>query len=271
LIEATIMEVRDELLDDFGFQWEAESIDLSSSGSKVGVGRILRGSGMSPESASLDLAFEKLTGNKFKAFLKAIKEDTHTNILSSPTILTLDGQEASILVGQKYPIVETAVSPETSQITGGSLEYYQDIGIQLNVIPQVMGQDREFVSMLVYPVVSSWEDTVDVGDPDGVTLVSYPIIHTREAQTQVLMRDGETIVIGGLLEDTEIESEISVPFFGNIPILGALFRRKKSTVDKVDLIISVTAYIMDTDEIDLVELAEPDKVIERFQQTSKDE
>ena len=76
-------------------------------------------------------------------------------------------------------------------------------------------------------------------------LAEYPIILTREAETQVLMKDGETVVIGGLLKDVKSKSVYSVPILGKIPLLGLLFRRDTVDLEKIDLIIFITAKIVE--------------------------
>ncbi len=157
------------------------------------------------------------------------------NVLSSPRIVTLNNQEARILVGEKFPILTYQNTP----VGGGSvqtqvtLEYYEKIGIQLAVVPQICEGGR--ISMIVRPSVS-----------DRISLVeTYPVLSTREAETQILLRSGETIVIGGLVRERERSETFRVPLLGDIPLLGALFRRETKVKDKVDLLIFLTATILE--------------------------
>ena len=107
------------------------------------------------------------------------------------------------------------------------------------------------INLSIYPSVTSSSQNVAatsvVGDQTTTDL--YPIILVRETQTQVILRDGETIVIGGLLKDVRSESIIKVPILGDIPFLGLLFQRKTWDTEKIDLLIFITAHIVNPDEI----------------------
>jgi type II secretory pathway component GspD/PulD (secretin) len=188
-----------------------------------------------------ELIFQRLTATEFEAVLKALEEKNIANTLSAPHIMTLNNQEASILIGNKYPLIKATVSTETGSVTGQSLDKYYDIGIQLNVVPQISGKD--YINLIVHPAVSSYSQTVKAVSATGVTLAEYPIIIVREAETQILMKDGETVVIGGLMKDVKSISRKGIPFFMDIPFLGALCRRDYTTTSKIDLLVFLTARI----------------------------
>lgn len=200
---------------------------------------------LNPYNAGLQLLWAKLFGTQMEAMVHALEEDVRTNTLSAPKILTLSGQEALILIGQKYPIIESNISG-TSGTATITLAYYQDVGIQLYVVPQVSGDER-YINMIVHPVVSSFTNTVSAN--------AYPILLTREAETQVLMTDGETIVIGGLLKDVKSKGRIGIPILGDIPIIGNLFSRATNDTAKIDLLIFVTARIIRPGELTEEEMA----------------
>lgn len=200
---------------------------------------------LSPSNAGLQLLFEKLWGTQMEAMVHALEEDVRTNTLSAPKVLTISGQEALILIGQKYPIIESNISG-TSGTATITLAYYQDVGIQLYVVPQVSG-DEKYINMIVHPVVSSFTDTVSAN--------AYPILLTREAETQVMMRDGETIVIGGLLKDVKSKGKIGIPFLSDIPIIGTLFSRDTNNTTKIDLLIFITARVIRPGELTEEEMA----------------
>jgi general secretion pathway protein D len=147
----------------------------------------------------------------------------------------LDNQEATILVGEKYPILSTEVSGTDTTTTTTSLDYYQDIGIQLNVVPQICGGSK--INMIIHPAVTSFTQTVGTN--------AYPRIITREAETQVIINNGDTLIIGGLIKDYESTSKIGVPWLSKIPLLGVLFRRDTGDVTKIELLIFITATIVD--------------------------
>ena len=150
------------------------------------------------------------------------------------------------MVGTKYPIlsIDKEISNGTVSLSV-DLEYYQDIGIQLNVVPQICGDD--YINLIVHPAVvnKSGEVSPGLGDATEGTAVSYPIMEVREAETQVMMRSGDTLVIGGLMRDEEKTGKIGVPLVSDLPILGKLFTRKFTYKYKNDLFIFLTSKIVD--------------------------
>jgi general secretion pathway protein D len=163
----------------------------------------------------------------------AIDEDVDTNTLSAPHIITLNNQEASILVGERYPILSSMESTQTDFTVSKSLDHYEDIGVQLNVVPQIAGDD--FINMVIHPAVT------DRGSNVGT---DYPIINSREAETRVLVKTGETIVIGGLMQDQVNKSIVGVPFLKDLPFIGKLFTRETTDKLKKELLIFITAKII---------------------------
>jgi general secretion pathway protein D len=287
LIEAKIMEVNADLLRDIGIDYGTgstgaqsatlSSVNLAQNGGVVtqsGAGHSISSivspsafgpkasgatgiSGTYPYNLGLELMFQKLTGTQFQVIVHALEEDIKTNTLSAPRILTLDNQEASMLVGYHTPILKAEVSSDstsgTSKLTQ-SLDYYQEIGIRLNVVPQI--SQEGYINMIIHPSITSSSSSVPATSYSGTTnsTISYPIIDVREAQTQILMRDGETVVIGGLLKDVKTTGRSGVPFLSKLPFLGGLFSRDTVDVSKVDLLIFITARIIDEDQYSLEEV-----------------
>jgi type II secretory pathway component GspD/PulD (secretin) len=141
-------------------------------------------------------------------------------------------------VGTKYPILKTdTTGAGSTTVTNVTLDYYQDIGIQLNVVPQI-GLNN-YINMVVHPAVSSY-----TGTDASITSAKYPVIDIRETETRILMKDGETIVIGGLLKDVKSREIIGIPFLSKIPLLGIFFRRETVDTQKIDLLIFITAHIV---------------------------
>jgi len=280
LIETRLMEVNRNKLRDLGVDWGTGTsgasgyttaptdISLDKRGKMTLAGRNLASEatpsifspsegtgtdsgipGTYPYKAGLELIFKKFGGTSFEAIVHALEEDAHTNTLSAPRILTLDNQEASILVGYHTPILTSTVTAGTaSQGTGATvtqtLDYYQEIGIRLNVVPQI--NEEGYINMIIHPSVTSSTTSVNATSSasGATTTTSYPIIDVREAQTQVLLKDGETIVIGGLLKDVRGKETIGIPFLSKIPLLGGAFRRDIYDNSKVDLLIFITARII---------------------------
>lgn len=177
-----------------------------------------------------------------------------TNTLSAPHVLTLSGQEARILIGEKFPILNTQVSGTTTTTTTTTLDYYQDIGIELFVVPQVSG-DRH-IDMIIHPVVSARTGSVGTNQ--------YPILDVREAETQIVMEDGETVVIGGLLKDVKAKSRVGLPFLGSLPVVGPLFSRATTDVAKIDLLIFITARVVTPGGLSEEEMERLREQYERF-------
>jgi type IV pilus assembly protein PilQ len=207
--------------------------------------------GISPFNTGLEILYQKLTGNEFSVMLHALEEDVRTNTLSSPRIMALNNQEATILVGTRYPILkqDTTSSSSSATVTTVSLDYYQDIGIQLNVVPQVGAGDN--INLILHPAVTSFTQTL--GGDDNIA--QFPIIDTREAETRILIRDGETVAIGGLLKDAKIKNRQGIPFLSNIPILGLMFSRDTTDTEKLDLLVFITARIIKDGEFSEEEIA----------------
>ncbi len=264
LISANIVEVNRDKLHDLGVSWGtgrtgAETEDIGSTdpwgssvefrgnflGGLVSPGNFDPESGMSgsfPFDAGSTFMFRKVGGSEFEVILHALEEKADANVLSAPKLLTLDNREATILVGNKFPILETdTTGTEVTQITT-SLDYYENIGIQLSVVPQI--QQDKYINMIVHPVVSDQSGVVAARGTGGEVLAEYPIIDTRETETEIMIEDGQTIVLGGLLKNVDSENVASVPLLGDIPLLGALFRRTTRDTQTIDLIIFLSAEII---------------------------
>ncbi len=173
-----------------------------------------------------------LAADQLTAVLRLIDEDDRAEVLSEPNITTLDNIEASILVGQKFPLTRETIDPQTAVRTV-TLDRYEDIGIQLVVVPSIAEGNR--IHMIIHPAVSTLGELIEN---------RFPVINTREADTQLLLRSGETAVIGGLVEKSHDVHERRVPFFGSIPLLGWFFRYKAESEAVTELVILVTPRIV---------------------------
>lgn len=215
--------------------------------------------GLTAANTGLSVVFQKLRGTQAEILVRALEEDVRTNTLSAPHVLTLSGQEARLLIGEKFPILNTQVSGTSTSVTTTTLDYYQDIGIELFVVPQVSGERH--IDMIIHPVVSI--RTGSVGDNQ------YPILDVREAETQVIMEHGETIAIGGLLKDIHAKSRVGLPFLGKLPIVGPLFARSTTDVSKVDLLIFITAKIVKPNALSSEELLRLQQQYQTFLQEQR--
>ncbi len=217
------------------------------------------GSSGFPYAGADDFTFGTLNFSQFQAVFQAIQQDVDSKILSHPRIVTLNNEEASILVGTKVPIPVYNFNEETGtyEISGYEEE---NIGISLKVTPHVSPNNR--IRLTLHPVVSDFAGTY-VGPND-----ERPYVDTREATTQVQLADGETVVIGGLIKQREVDTISKVPFLGDIPLLGLIFRHKHKELQTTDLLIFVTASIVHNKTerreqlVEIKKLFKPEKEIE---------
>jgi general secretion pathway protein D len=163
-------------------------------------------------------------------------------VLSRPSILTRNNQQAVITLGQEVPLItNTRFDTLGNQINTVS---YQNVGIILRVTPFITSDDK--VEMIVTPESSALADRsewVPVSSGSGGS-VSAPVINSRSADTVVVVPNGQTVVLGGLMEKTKARTETKIPILGDIPLLGQLFKRKLNDDSKIELIIFLTPHIV---------------------------
>lgn len=166
-------------------------------------------------------------GVDFGILLSAIASDSDNNILSTPTLVTMDNQEAEIVVGQNVPFVTGQQLSSSNNNPFQTIER-QDIGISLKVKPQINEGDN--IKMEIEQEVSDVSTTAVTGATDITT-------NKRSIKTTVLVEDGQTLVLGGLIDDRINDTREKVPFLGDIPLLGSLFRYRTSRKDKRNLMV----------------------------------
>lgn len=174
-----------------------------------------------------------------RALARALRADTDTNVLSTPTLMTLDNEEAEIVVGQNVPFL-TGQFTNTGATDGATNPFQtiqrQDVGVTLKVKPQI--NEGDAIKLDIEQEVSSIAPaTSSVSSSDIIT-------NKRSIKTSVLVDDGQILVLGGLIEDRYSESEDKVPVLGDLPLLGALFRYSKTTKDKQNLMVFIRPSII---------------------------
>lgn len=174
-------------------------------------------------------------GTDFALILRALKNDTATNILSTPTLVTMDNVEAEVVFGQNVPFLTGSYAG-----TGGAgvvnpfqTVERQDVGLTLKVKPQI--NEGNAIKMVIEQEVSSVAPTTVEG---GV------VTNKRAIKTQVMVEDGEVIVLGGLIEDRFSDDKSKVPILGSIPILGRLFSFTRTTKVKSNLMVFIRPVIL---------------------------
>jgi general secretion pathway protein D len=171
------------------------------------------------------------------ALFTALQSDTDVNILSAPTILTSDNQEAEILVGQNIPFIASRATDTTNLANTFATVERQDVGITLRLTPQI--SEGDVVRLDIYEEVSAVVPNPPV-DPN----LAGPTTTVRSASTTVVARNGQTVVLGGLISDNTAASESKIPFVGDIPVLGHLFKRETNARNKINLLIFLTPRIV---------------------------
>lgn len=204
-----------------------------------------------------------LTNPELSFILHALEQSGNANLLSAPKVLTQAGEEASIKVVREfiYPtefqtdVIQSQVPgggtvPVGSTVTPQSFET-REVGVILTVLPEV-SPEGHLITLTMTPQVVSGPDFIDYGSsttlPDGTvntTSFQQPIFFTREVTTRVIIYDGSTVVMGGMITEDLKTTDDKIPLLGDLPLVGRLFRSKTSSSDKRNLLIFVTARLVD--------------------------
>ena len=263
LVEALIVEISDKLARDLGVQFlflgDGESSPIatqrfgtpnpdliSTIGAETSEDSTIS-STMQTRAANSLLALDglavgvaryKASGTSFATILNLIAQDADSNVLSTPSIMTMDNEEASIVVGQEIPITtgETLSGSNSNPFRSVTR---QEIGVKLTVRPQI--NEGNAVKMYINQEVSSIFGPLGEMSTDLIT-------NKRNIKTTVLVEDGETIVLGGLIDDDVQESVKKVPFLGDIPLLGRLFKTTSITRTKRNLMVFLRPTIVRNSE-----------------------
>ena len=174
----------------------------------------------------------------------ALKRQGNSRLVSHPTVVTLNNQEAEISIGEQFPIPNYQYNEERGSFEVAGFDY-KDIGVILKVKPSV--NNEGLITLKVNPEVSSRTGEREFGGASGA---SIPIISTRRTETKISLKDGYTMGLGGLLQASSIEEERKVPLLQKIPGLGAVFRNKEKDGQKMNLLIFITAKILSSGDSD---------------------
>jgi len=251
LIESIVVEVQGNVGDDLGIQWALGGFgDIPAVGtnfSNVGLSTSQVLSAIANESTDISLGngFTGGVGDQgdnftWGALIQALEAVTNSNLLSTPSIMTLDNQEAEIIVGQNVPFV-TGSSTTSGDGTANPFQTIerQDIGVTLKVVPKIT--DGGVVMLDVEQEVESVSESSVSGATDIVT-------DKRTLKTSVLVDNKQTIVLGGLISDEVIEDVQKVPLLGDIPWFGELFKSTSISKAKRNLLVFLRPTIQRTRE-----------------------
>jgi general secretion pathway protein D len=257
-VEALIVEVSADKAAQFGVQWNILNAGTyNSGGTQVGGGTNFnaRGSGnnildaqvnLNSVGQGLNLGIIKGaitipgigTITNLALLAQALQTDSTTNILSTPNLLTLDNEEAKIIVAQNVPFItgQYAQTGSTSTVTPFQTIVRQDVGLILTVKPQIT--EGGSVRMAIYEEVSSIAST---SNPAGI------ITNKRSLASSVIVDDAQIIVLGGLIQDVLTDNANQVPFLGDIPVIGTLFRYDNRQHTKTNLMVFLKPTVVRSD------------------------
>lgn len=279
LIESRFVEIGADDLFDLGIDWNFTSPYVITTKGGEAATQITAGSGTdfstpwvgdANYTGGLGLKYIGiLTDPQFQAVLHALSTREDTNTLSAPKLIALNNYTATIEIQEKIIYVESynITYPSTTIVTGDQdvegeesrptvipILAEEDVGIKLKITPSI-GADKEIVTLSIEPVITeqTGEETFEyqypgaAGEPAETKEFTRPLISTRTLLTKLAIKDGSTIVIGGLMKDQETKITRRVPGLSRIPLIGRLFRRDIRNVEKRNLIIFVTARVLDAD------------------------
>ena len=242
-VEALVVELTASKAGEFGIQWQDLS-GINQAGRQViggtnfgGAGQNIIGISSNPTSAGPGLNLGVMNGTvtiggvqilNLGLLVRALQTDNNANILSTPTLLSLDNEEAKIVIGQNVPFItgQYAISGAATTPTPFQTIERKDVGLTLRIRPQISEGGQ--VRLQIYQEVSSIADTTNIA---GV------ITNKRSIESTVLVNDGQIIVIGGLIQDSTGGGVSKVPLLGDIPIVGGLFRQNTRSRTKTNLMV----------------------------------
>jgi general secretion pathway protein D len=167
--------------------------------------------------------------------IQLLKKDTRVNVLSAPSTIVSDNSQATVNVGQEVPYI---TGTQITQYGGVSYTYnYRTVGITLNVTPRINGNGDVDLDV-----------TQEINELIEFTSFNAPVVSTRKVQTQLTVRSGGLAVIGGLMKNNKKQTEYKIPLLGDVPYLGAFFRKKQETVEKTELLVFISPTVIRTPE-----------------------
>jgi general secretion pathway protein D len=279
-VDCVVLELSSEDTFDLGLAYHGpllpNSDNLTIAGGQFGQSSLglsqdlLSGLALGVYGETVDVPFGDGTVIPVPAFgivLNALKTNQSVTIVSNPNLMTLDNEEAEIVVGRKIPF------PTSSGLNslGQPVISYQreDVAITMKLTPRINSEN--YVTMVIELEVSEVEEDDSALDPATAGFITSK----REVKTTALVGDNQTVVLGGLVGTTETQVETKVPILGDLPLIGSLFRGSRDTSRKTNLMVFLTPHIVD-DEMDLTEImkvkeAQRQEFLRRFYGKSRDE
>src|SRR3954467_13852172 len=259
-IESLIIEVSTDQAAEWGIQWQAGLGNLQGSGGTGGLagtnfgaaGQNILGVAQNPGAVGRGLSIGVAKGQitlpgvgtiaNLQFLARALESMSKANILSTPNILTLDNEEARIIVGQNVPFVTgqyvTPASSGAATVNPFQTVERRDVGLTLRVRPQI--SESGTIKLVIYQEVSSVQDSTN---PAGI------ITNMRAIETNVLVDDGAIVVLGGLVQDSVTGTQEKVPVLGDIPLVGGLFRYETRRQQKTNLMVFLRPFMVRDEDV----------------------
>ncbi|WP_222842213.1 type II secretion system secretin GspD [Endozoicomonas montiporae] len=244
LLEGAIVEVSGDIGDALGIQWGIDGTKTVTSRGEKGESNTLSsviGSPLANDAKNIPIGTLALRGGNFGVLVTALSKKANSNILSTPSMLTLDNEEAEFQVGKNVPIQTGSYQTSSSGSSSNPFTTTErkDIGIKLKITPHI--NEGNSIRLELEQEISTLDFSVK-DDVDGL------VFNSRTIKTTVLVDDSQTVVIGGLIEDESGASKTKVPLLGDIPLLGQLFRSTNVTNKKRNLMLFIRPTIMRNSE-----------------------
>jgi general secretion pathway protein D len=261
-IESLIVEVTGDNAADFGFQWQGllaapnnnngivAGTNFGTTGNLLAITQAALAPSVNPspggstsglslgEGLNIGLIHNYFGTYGLAAIARMLQSQANTNIASTPNLVTLDNEEAKIVVGSNVPFV-TGQFTQTGGAVANPFQTIErkDVGITLRIRPQI--GENGTIRMTIFQEASSLSDQVAPG-----TSNAGPSTNKRSIESNVVVDDGQIIVLGGLIEDKYSENKSKVPLLGDIPYLGALFRSESRTKTRTNLMVFLRPVVM---------------------------
>lgn len=263
MIESKFVEVRDTDIKNIGINWASLSdfsLAIGAEAAAAGAAQTGLGGATAIYNRSDEEGEEKseaavLSAEQFEVVLSALDTKSDVELVSNPTVVTLNNTKAKIAIGERVPLPEYSFNAQTGerQLTGFE---FIDIGVNLDVTPSV--NDAGFINLNIIPEVSSTTENVTIEGTD------IPIISSRRTESSITIKDGYTLAIGGLVQETIESDATKVPLLGDIPGIGRFFRSNRDSNISSNLIIFITAKTLDPDGSDYRDVIDP-RVLNKMQ------
>jgi type II secretory pathway component GspD/PulD (secretin) len=264
MLQAVIIEVTLDDRIEYGFEVVGQDLAFTKNQTAPGIGPnhdYVIGTDVGAAGTGIAGFSFSIRSEDFNLLLRALDSDGKLQVLSRPQILARDNAPAEIQIGQQVPYpTGSNISQETGSVT--TAIQYEDIGVILKVTPHI-NVPEGFINLEIEQEISSIS-TSNIQISENLTA---PVFNKNSVNTMVSIKDGETVVIGGLITTRKDHREAKVPFLGDIPVLGLLFKSLTDSYTKSELLVVLTPKLMDTvqkardislEERDLMSLMPPE-------------